>query len=70
MKISDKTYDTLKIIGLIAVPILTFLAALVSIWNVPYAEQITLTLSAIDTLVGSLVVILNTIYKNRNKELE
>ena len=63
---SNKTYDTIKLIGLIAAPILTFLAALISIWNVPYAEQLTLTLSALDALIGALVVILQ---KNYNKKM-
>ena len=63
---SNKTYDIIKLIGLIAAPILTFLAALISIWNVPYAEQLTLTLSALDALIGALVVILQ---KNYNRKM-
>lgn len=53
---SNKTYDTLKAISLIAVPVLAFVASLCTIWDVPYTEQITATLTAIDTLLGAVVV--------------
>lgn len=59
---SNKTYDTIKLIGLIAVPVLAFIASLCSIWNVPYCEQITATLTAIDTLIGAIVVIVKAYY--------
>lgn len=54
---SNKTYDKLKLVALIAVPTLAFIASLCSIWNVPHSEQITSTLTAIDTLIGAVVVI-------------
>lgn len=53
---TNKTYDVLKNISLLAVPVLAFLASLCTIWNVPYTEQITATLTAIDTLLGAVVV--------------
>lgn len=55
---SNRTYDIIKLISLIAVPLVAFIGALCSIWNVPHSEQITATLTAIDTLLGALVVIL------------
>ena len=42
--------------------VLVFLSALVDIWHVPYAQQITLTLAALDTLIGTLTVILKKNY--------
>lgn len=54
---SNKTYDRIKMTALIIAPVLAFLAALCSIWNVPHSEQITATLTAIDTLIGAVVVI-------------
>lgn len=59
---SNKTYDIIKLIGLIAVPVLAFIASLCSIWNVPYCEQITASLTAIDTLIGAIVVIVKAYY--------
>lgn len=63
--INDKVYDTLKVIALAIVPILAFIASLVTIWDVPNADKITASLTALDTLVSALVVVLNTIYKKK-----
>ena len=65
MKLSNRTYDTLKLIALIAVPLFAFLGALCTIWNVPHSEQITATLTALDTLLGSLVAIFAKIYNRK-----
>lgn len=69
MKISNNTYDTIKIIALLIAPIATFVAALVDIWGIPYGSQIVATISALDVFVGALVVILKTIY-DKNKEVK
>ena len=55
---SNKTYDTLKTIALIATPVLAFMASVVSIWNIPCGAEITATLTAIDVLLGAIVVAL------------
>jgi hypothetical protein len=60
---TNKQYDTLKTIALILTPVLAFLASLVNIWGIPYGEQIVATLTAIDTLVGAVVVVTNRNYK-------
>lgn len=62
---SNKTYDTLKKIALIAAPLITFIGAVCIIWNVPFSEQITATLAALDTLLGSILVKLGIDY-NKN----
>lgn len=59
---SNKTYDIIKTIALFAVPVLAFAASLCSIWNVPYCEQITATLTAIDTLLGAVVIVAKKLY--------
>ena len=46
---SNKTNDALKTVSLLAVPILAFLASLCTIWHVPYTEQITATVTEIET---------------------
>lgn len=58
----NNTYDTLKTIALIVTPILTFIATLLKIWEVPYSTQILATLSALDVLLGSIVAISREIY--------
>lgn len=64
---SNRTYDIIKLISLIAVPFVAFISALMTIWDVPHGEQITATLTAVDTLLGALVVILA---KEYNKPLD
>lgn len=62
MKITNKTYDLMKLIALLFVPISTFIGAILSIWNIPHAEQITATLAAADTCLGAILVILSKIH--------
>lgn len=64
---SNRSYDIIKLISLIAVPLVAFISALMTIWNVPHGEQITATLTAIDTLLGAIVVILA---KEYNKPMD
>jgi small basic protein len=62
---TNKQYDTLKMIALILTPVLAFLASLTNIWHVPYAEQLVATLTALDTLIGAVVVVANKQYQNK-----
>ena len=65
---TNKQYDTLKTIALIITPILAFLASCVTIWGIPYGEQIVATLTALDTLIGAVVVVANKhSIRTRNK---
>ena len=57
ISMDNRTYDTIKIIALACVPICAFIGSLCSIWSVPHADQITTSLTALDTLLGALVVI-------------
>lgn len=63
---TNKAYDTLKNIALVATPILAFLASLVTIWNIPYGAELTATFTAIDTLLGAIVVALKVNYDRKN----
>lgn len=65
---TNSTYDKLKSIALIIAPILTFIATLLKIWNVPYSTQILATLSAIDVLVGAIVTISKELYEKKINE--
>lgn len=64
---SNKTYDLIKNTALFAVPVITFAAALCTIWNVPHCAEITATLSALDTLLGGIVLVAKKIH---DKETE
>ena len=52
-------------VALILTPVLAFLASITNIWHFPYAEQIVATLTALDTLVGAVVVIANKQYQDK-----
>ena len=67
---SNKTYDTLKTIALLLVPVLAFIAALVNIWEVPHADKIVASLTALDTLVGAIVMAANKAYKGQADQPE
>lgn len=59
---SDKTYDTIKIIALIAVPVSTFILAVLSALKVSNMDVITAIFAAFDTLLGALVEVARRIY--------
>lgn len=63
---SNKTYDTLKWIAQILLPAMgTLYFALASIWNLPYAEAIVGTITAIDTFLGCLLGISSANYNKK-----
>ena len=66
----NSTYDLLKNIGLVAVPIITFLVAIVNIWNIPYGDQIVATLAAVDVLIGAIVTVAKNQYDREHKGIE
>lgn len=66
MKISDKTYDTLKWVALLLLPALgTLYFALAGIWGLPYGEQIVGTITAVDTFLGAILKISTNTYEKR-----
>lgn len=67
---SDKTYDMLKVIGLVAVPVITFLAAIINIWQIPYGDQIVASLAALDVLIGAVVSIAKNAYDRKKAGIE
>lgn len=64
MELSNKTYDVLKWIAMIALPALgTLYFALAGIWGLPYGEQVVGTITALDTCLGALLGISSASYK-------
>lgn len=56
MKLSNKVYDVLKWIAMVALPaIATLYFALSGIWGLPYGEEIVGTITAIDTCLGAFL---------------
>lgn len=64
---SNKTYDTMKWIALVALPAIgTLYFALAGIWNFPYGEEVVGTLTAVDAFLGALLGISTAQYNKKN----
>jgi len=64
---SNKVYDILKFAAQIALPaIATLYFALATIWNLPYAEAIVGTITAIDLFIGTLLGISSVEFNKNN----
>ena len=60
---SNSLYDTLKWVAQILLPAIgTLYFALAQIWGFPYAEQIVGTITAIDTFLGTVLMISSAKY--------
>lgn len=55
MKMSNKTYDTLKFISMIAGYIATFVLTLTDIWGFTHGAAIAATVSAVGILLGAIL---------------
>lgn len=67
MKISNKTYDALKWIALCVLPALaTLYLALAGIWGIPYGEEVSGTIMALDAFLGVILGISNARYKKES----
>lgn len=64
---TNRTYDTIKNIALICAPIIVFISAMVTIWNVPHSAEITASLAALDTLLGAITIVAKKIYEGRTE---
>lgn len=71
MTMNNKVYDILKWIALVVLPgIGAFYFTLASIWGLPYAEQIVGTITAVDTLLGTLLGISTAKYNKKNNDVQ
>ncbi len=64
---TNKTYDTIKTIALLLVPVLTLATTLVNIWGVPHADLWAATFAALDVFVGAVVTVAKQIYERKEK---
>ena len=63
MIMNNKVYDVLKFIAQIVLPaIATFYLTLAGIWGLPFGEQVSATVMAIDTLLGTVLMISSNTY--------
>lgn len=69
MKIfNDKLYNILKYCAMIALPALAlFVQTVFNIWGIPYADQISATIIAVNALLGALLGISTIGYNLKTK---
>ena len=66
---SNKLYDVLKYVAQIGLPaVATLYYALSAIWGLPYGEQIVGTITAVDTFLGTLLMISSSAYRKENSD--
>lgn len=69
MKMSNKVYDVLKWVAMLFLPALATLVRVVfAIWQIPYGEQISTTIMAIDAFLGACLGISSIQYKGGDSD--
>lgn len=69
MKFSNETYDILKDLALVWIPAFaTLFFSVAQIWNIPYAEQIVGTITAVDVFLGAVLKVSSKKYREENAE--
>ena len=64
---SNKTYDILKNVALYFPFFTTLVTAIFKIWGIPYAVEVGLTLTAINSFFAGIVQVSNKKYKKKGK---
>ena len=66
---NNKTYDVLKEIALTVLPALSVLyLALAGLWGLPYPQQVSGTIMAVDTFLGALLHVSTKQYNEAKAE--
>lgn len=65
---SNKTFDTLRTIEAIVVPLCTFIIAMTDTWEVPHAAQIAATVAGLNVLFGGIIEGLRKMYNADNEK--
>ena len=69
MKMSNKVYDVLKWIALVALDAVgLFYSTLATIWGLPFGDQVLYTTAALAVLLGTLLGVSSTQYKKNLAE--
>lgn len=55
MKMTNKTYDILKLIAIIILPLSELIGSLSGIWGLPHGQEIVATLAAIHIFLGAIL---------------
>ena len=67
MKLNDKVYDILKWFAILFLPALAVLVKTIfAIWQIPYGDEISTTIMALDVFLGAILGISSIQYKKEN----
>lgn len=64
---NNKLYDFLKNLSWFLPPIITFIGVVMKTWNIPYLDEVLITLSGFETMICAIVKIANAKYNKKNK---
>lgn len=66
-QINDRVYDVLKWVAMLLLPALAVLVKTIfTVWNIPYADEISTTIMALDAFLGAILG-LSTIQYNKGE---
>lgn len=55
MRLSDKTYDVMKLLAIFILPLAALVTSLSDIWGIPYGQQVSQTLLALNVFLGAII---------------
>lgn len=69
MKMSNKVYDVLKWVALVALDAVGyFYQELANVWSLPYGDEVFKTCVALSIFIGALIGVSSAKYKKDNEE--
>ena len=67
--LNDKVYNVLKWISMLCLPALAVLIKTVfAVWSIPYGEEISTTVMAVDAFLGAILGVSHIQYKNNMED--
>lgn len=68
MKLNNKVYDVLKWVALLLLPALaTFYGIVGKTWELPYVEQVVVTINALGVFIGAVIGLSTATYNKEEK---
>lgn len=69
MTMNNKVYDILKWVAMIVLPALaTLYLGLSNVWGLPYGEEVSTTITLVNTFLGAVLMISTNQYNKQNTD--
>lgn len=69
MTMNNKVYDILKWVAMIVLPALaTLYLGLSNVWGLPYGEEVSTTITLVNTFLGAVLMISTSQYNKQNTD--